>query len=168
MHRKRNCIICDKEFTRSEVGARTIDTCSTECKKKYREKNKRKKKKIPKEQQKKRGRPTICTPEKIAQLEQAFALGCSDLEACLYAGITKTTLYSYQDKNPGFAARKQLLKETPTIRARKSVVKALDSDHSHALRYLERKKKDEFGLKVGPEDYTQIENVKIYLPEKNK
>lgn len=53
------------------------------------------------------GRPTIMTPDIVNKLEQAFSMGCSDLEACLYAGISKQTLYNYQAKNPEFVDRKE-------------------------------------------------------------
>ena len=57
-------------------------------------------------------RPTVMTPEVIAKLEEAFAWGCSDIEACLWADIAPKTLYVYQEKNPEFAQRKAALKET--------------------------------------------------------
>ena len=53
----------------------------------------------------------------LRKLEDAFALGCTDLEACLYADISKTTLYDYQKDHPEFAERKEKLKETPTLKA---------------------------------------------------
>lgn len=90
------------------------------------------------------GRPTIMTPELISKLEEIFALGGSDLEACFYAGIGKTTLYNYQKENPEFVERKESLKETPILKARRTVVSAL-SDPNHAFKFLERKKRAEFG-----------------------
>ena len=90
------------------------------------------------------GRPTKMTPETIRKLEQAFSLGCTDLEACLFADIGKSTLYDYQEENPEFAERKARLKENPVLLARKSVVEALEGDPDLALKFLERKKKDEF------------------------
>ena len=90
------------------------------------------------------GRPTVMTPETLRKLEEAFALGCTDLEACTYADISKSTLYDYQQEHPEFVERKELLKENPILLARKSVVEALANDPDLSLRYLERKKKDEF------------------------
>ncbi len=87
------------------------------------------------------------TPETIAKLEQCFAIGASDLEACAFADIPSSVLYDYQQRHPAFAERKARLKEMPTLRARKSVVGALESDPPLALKYLERKRKDEFCLK---------------------
>jgi hypothetical protein len=99
------------------------------------------------------GRPPKLTPLKLKQLEEAFALGCSDLEACLYADICKTTLYKYQELNPEFVNRKERLKENPVLKARTTFVGALDQPE-YAVKYLERKKKDEFSLRTE----TQLQN----------
>lgn len=93
------------------------------------------------------GRPTKMTPETLSKLEQAFLMGCTDLEACLYAYISKSTLYDYQNANPQFLERKESLKQNPVLKARKSVVDSLDDNPELAMKFLERKKKDEFSLK---------------------
>jgi hypothetical protein len=93
------------------------------------------------------GRPTIMTPETIDKLEHAFALGCTDLEACFYADIGKTTLYNYQKENPKFVERKERLKENPTLIARTTVVREIAEKGDLALKYLERKCQDEFSTK---------------------
>ena len=90
------------------------------------------------------GRPTIMTPEVVGKLEEAFAWGCTDREACLWADIAEKTLYLYQEKHPEFIQRKEALKETPILEARKSVVQRLPRDPKLAMDYLSRKKKDEF------------------------
>jgi hypothetical protein len=51
------------------------------------------------------------TEATVAKLEQAFAFGCTDLEACLYADISKDCLYNYQKKHPEFVDRKALSEE---------------------------------------------------------
>jgi len=93
----------------------------------------------------------------VNKLEEAFAMGCTDLEACLFAEITKKTLYNYQDKNPEFIHRKEALKETPVLKARQSVIKGFAEDSNLALKYLERKKRDEFSLKTE-------QDIKVELP----
>lgn len=93
------------------------------------------------------GRPSHITPEVLNKLEQAFAMGCSDLEACFYADISDRILYNYQKDNPDFLQRKRTLKSKPVLMARASVVKALEADPELALKFLERKKKDEFSLR---------------------
>ena len=93
------------------------------------------------------GRPTVMTDEVIRKLEEIFALGGTDLEACLFADISKSTLYDYQVLHPEFVERKEKLKEEPILKARRTVVGALDQPNM-ALSYLERKKKDEFSMRV--------------------
>lgn len=93
------------------------------------------------------GRPTVMTPETISKLEEAFEWGCSDLEACLHANISKSALYEYQQDHPEFTERKEILKKTPTLRARRTVIKEVATDGDLALKYLERKEKDEFSSK---------------------
>ena len=56
---------------------------------------------------KKYGRPTIFTKELLDKLEYVFALGGTDKEACLYAGVSPAALYKYQEKNLDFVERKQ-------------------------------------------------------------
>lgn len=93
------------------------------------------------------GRPTVFTPETISKLEQVFALGGTDLEACFFAGIGKTALYNYQNENPEFVERKEALKEKPFLKARQTIISALDNP-VHAQWYMERKKKKEFALRI--------------------
>ena len=93
------------------------------------------------------GRPTIITEQVIAKLEEAFAIGCTDLEATLFANIAPATLYKYQEANPKFSERKFQLKQTPILKARISVIKSLEASPELALKFLERRKKDEFSLR---------------------
>lgn len=77
----------------------------------------------------------------LNKLEEVFALGGTDKEACLYAGISHQTLYNYQEKNPNFVERKEALKETPLLKARRTIVNSLETDVNSAWRYTERKDK---------------------------
>jgi hypothetical protein len=95
----------------------------------------------------KRGRKHKIDKAILRKLEEVFALGGSDEEACLYADIGKSTLYDYQTKNLEFSERKNLLKQRPILLARQELIKGLKGNPELALKYLERKKKDEFGLK---------------------
>jgi len=86
------------------------------------------------------GRPAIVTEAVLQKLLEAFALGCTDLEACFYADIGKSTLYNYQDANPDFVERKERLKERPVLLARKVIVDALlDNDRGIADKLLTRR-----------------------------
>lgn len=87
------------------------------------------------------------TTEVLNKLEEVFALGGTDTEACMYADISPRTLYKYQEENPDFVQRKEALKEKPFLKARKTIVESLN-DPNHAFKFMERKKKAEFGQNV--------------------
>ena len=89
------------------------------------------------------GRPTVMTPEILNKLEEVFALGGTDKEACFYAGISHQALYNYQHDHPEFIERKEALKERPILKARQTIVRGLD-EAENAKWYLERKAKKEF------------------------
>lgn len=94
------------------------------------------------------GRPTVMTEEVVDKLTYAFSKGLSDREACLYVGISTTTLYDYCNDNPDFAERKELLKEQPKIKAKMNICEALEyKDVDISKWYLERRAKDEFSTK---------------------
>jgi hypothetical protein len=93
------------------------------------------------------GRPTVMTPETINKLEEVFAIGGTDAEACFYANISKQTLYDYQEKHPEFIDRKEALKEKPFLKARQTIVKSLDNPQ-YAFEYMKRKKKNEFSERL--------------------
>lgn len=79
------------------------------------------------------------TQETIDKIEYVFAMGGTDIEACLYADISHQALYDYQEKHPEFTERKNKLKQTPLLRARTTIVKSLESDVNSAWKYAERK-----------------------------
>lgn len=85
------------------------------------------------------GRPTVMTQQTIDKIEYVFAMGGTDIEACLYADISHQTLYDYQEKHPEFIERKINLKQTPMLKARTTILKALDSDTNTARWYAERR-----------------------------
>ncbi len=120
-------------------------------------------------QQDKYGRKTVMTPSVLVKLEQAFALGCTDIEACFYAGIGESTLYDYLKANPDFSERKKELKMKPVLLARQSVMKGIvgheikdtqgnvikvinKADPYLAWKYLEKKMHNEFKTGVALTD----------------
>ena len=96
-------------------------------------------------------RPTKMTEAVLGKLEQAFAYGSSDKEACFYAGINPDTMYDYQKQHPEFTERKEALKERPILEARQKVVGDIKNDVKVAQWYLERKRKSEFSTKIETE-----------------
>ena len=93
-----------------------------------------------------RGNPPKIVGEVITKLEYAFSIGCSDKEACLFAGCAPATLYNYQIKHPDFVERKDLLKKALCLEARQVVADKIkkNKDIDTAKWYCERKMKDEF------------------------
>lgn len=94
-----------------------------------------------------RGRPPVLTPENISKLKQAFQWSAKDEEACSFAGIGKTTFYDHKAKNKEFSEEIDGWKQNPILKAKKSVVESLEKNPDLALRYLERKCKDEFSVR---------------------
>src|SRR3990167_2262638 len=90
------------------------------------------------------GRPSSFTPEVVMKLEQVFAIDGSVEEACSYADISRNTFYEYLKVHPEFSDRIDELRQRPVLKARQTIVKSLD-DPNHAFRYVERKRKAEFG-----------------------
>ena len=83
----------------------------------------------------------------VLKLEQAYAIGASDEEACFYADISEGALYSYQKKNPDFLYRKGRLKLTPILQSKQTLVNDLKTNPENAKWYLVKKLPKEFGDK---------------------
>lgn len=95
------------------------------------------------------GRPTLMKADVLKKLEEAFAIGASDQEACFYADISHQTLYNYQEKHPEFVERKNALKERPVLLARQKVIKAIENNDMQTTRwFLERRKRLEFATNI--------------------
>ncbi len=94
------------------------------------------------------GRPPAIDKITLGKLETAFSYGCTDREACVYAGINPSTLYDYQRDYPEFTERKALLQELPQVSARQGVVASFGTRPDIGLRYLEAKLPKEFNTKV--------------------
>lgn len=93
------------------------------------------------------GRPTVMTDEILLKLEAAFCMGCTDKEACQFAGIGLATLYNYQKDHPEFLEEKDLWKENPILKARMTVYTSMGFNAELAMKFLERKKRDEFATR---------------------
>ena len=89
------------------------------------------------------GRPLKIDDNILGKLKEAFLMGCTDAEACLFADINPDTLYEFQKKNPKFSEQKEGWKKNPVLKAKKTIFDNLDKVAT-ASWYLERKCKDEF------------------------
>jgi len=93
------------------------------------------------------GRPTKMTDIVVMKLEQAFAIGASDTEACSYADISRNTFYVWLKNKPEYQDRIDELREKPILKARQTVVKSLENPQ-YATWFLERKMKKEFAART--------------------
>jgi hypothetical protein len=93
------------------------------------------------------GRPTVMTPEVIRKIEEIAALDGTIAEMALFAGIHQDTIYAHMKADPEFSERIKTLRETPVLKARRTIVASL-ADPVHAFKYVERKKRKEFGANV--------------------
>ena len=87
------------------------------------------------------------TDDTVRKLEEAFALGASVEEACYFSQISRDTYYRWVKENPELSDRFKLLQQRPIFLARKTLVEGITKSPELALKYLERKKKDEFSVK---------------------
>ena len=90
------------------------------------------------------GRKTVMTPEVVNKLEQGFTMGFTDEEACLYANISKQTLYDYCKRVEGYTDRKEELKNHPKLLAKVNLYNALKDNKKieDSKWYLERRDKE--------------------------
>ena len=125
------------------------------------------KEKVKKKRKSNAGRKPKMTKELVDKLEQAFAFGCTDEEACLYAGIHKQTLYNYQKKNPKFIDRKEQLKNKPVLLARECVVKNIKHDPDLAFKFL-KAKTDEFNRDKPDQGNAPLPPITIKILERDE
>jgi hypothetical protein len=83
----------------------------------------------------------------LSKLKDVWKYGGTDVEAAFYADISVPALQRYLSANPELREEKVRMKSNPILIARKTVVDGLKYDPDLSLRYLERKKKDEFSLR---------------------
>ena len=92
------------------------------------------------------GRPTVMTDDVVRKLIEAFKLDVTVEEACLYANISKDAYYRKLNEDEEFSDEIARSRQYATFAARVSVIKALSSDPHLALKYLERKRRDELSF----------------------
>ncbi len=93
------------------------------------------------------GRPTKLDDEVRRKIEEAAALDASVEEIAFYAGVHRATLHRWLQDDEELRDRIQELRERPILKARQTITKALD-DPNYAFKYLEKKRKAEFGNTV--------------------
>ena len=92
-------------------------------------------------------------------------MGCTDVEACIYAGTNRTSLTNYQNDNHSFLDKKEQLKKTPVLKARLKIISSINKSVNTARWYLEHKEKDEFSTKQETEHTGNINTTVIHTKE---
>ena len=116
---------------------------------------------IPRTPQKSVGRPTVMTPDVIQKLEDAFMNSFTDREACFYAGIALQTLYNYSKEYPAFLERKENLKLSPNLIAKKNLVKGIDGSLDQSRWWAQHKMGDEFAPKTKTEHSGEVKTEHV-------
>jgi transposase-like protein len=112
------------------------------------------------------GRGSDLNDEMRKDLARVLRLDYPISKACAYVGIAKTTYYNWIKRYPDFAKEMKKAKYYATDLARKSVTRNMQHDGHLALKYLERKEKDEFSTKQFIQE--QIPTGELELDEKKE
>ena len=112
------------------------------------------------------------TPDVLQKLEDAFTNAFTDEMACLYAGISESTLYLYCEQNPKFSERKEKLKLSPNLAAQRRLVEDAAGSIGGARWWAERrmhefmpKGKVELSGRIETQDVTANEAAKAVATE---
>lgn len=122
---------------------------------------------------------TKLTPEVVAKLKQAFAIGATVEQACYYAEIHKATYYRWIEKNPVLSDEFDHMRQRLPLKAKQNIANAIETGNSIAdsWRLLERTESDQYGEKMQlkhsgeigdgtpPEDRAAIEALHATLKE---
>lgn len=100
----------------------------------------------------------------VSKLEHAFSFGATDVQACLYADISRATLFRLEEANPEFRDRKEMLKQNLQMKAKKEVLDGLKKNPELALKVLERLDKTTWAPLKPSDKSTVIEdNRQVHL-----
>lgn len=132
---------------------------------------------MPDKELQKVGRPTKMDVATVTKLEQAFAIGASDTEACSYAGISRQTYYKYLKSNPEFVDKVQHLKVQMPMKAKNELAHLIKAGNERAIfwyldRYEKRDKQDQINeasrdalRKAHIQEINRLNEIRAYTPE---
>lgn len=100
---------------------------------------------------KKIGRPKKINKDIIEKLNYAYSRGLTDSEACLYAGITKPTLYKYIEEHPEYAEIREVYKTNVGMHAKMNIAENIidQKDIKISQYFLEKHDPDYSEKEVG-------------------
>lgn len=97
----------------------------------------------------KNGRPPVINEKILQKLEEGFIMGYTDEEACIYVDIAPSTLYNYCSEHADFSERKERLKKSLSLHAKRNLSTAIiKGDLRQSIWWLERKNKAEFSCDI--------------------
>lgn len=88
--------------------------------------------------------PRAWREARVADLKNAFALGATDADACIYAGIDTKTLWRWEQKYPKVRQEIERAKTDLVLKAYQRHATAVVTDPKYALDYLRLKRSEEF------------------------
>jgi len=104
--------------------------------------------------------------EVLRKLEEAFAIGCTNREACLYSDISEAMYYNYVKQRPELSKKFEAMRDKPILKARYTVVKGLDEVET-AKWYLKNKRNKEFTERDTTDHEGSIKIIPILDVRKN-
>ena len=134
-----------------------------EKKKAIKKTTKKKKKKTTRKRKSRAWRPTKFTPETVKKFEEAFSLDCTVSEACFYAWVSREAYYNFLERYPEYVDRFKALRNKPVLLARQELIKGIKWSPEMALKYLERKRKNEFSLKQEIQQETEYNGTVKFI-----
>lgn len=88
--------------------------------------------------------------EAIKKLREIYALDASMKEVAYYIGVSIPTIYNWKKENKELFNELERIREEPVYLARETIVQGLRKDPNLAMKYLEKKRRKEFGNEVSP------------------
>ena len=95
-----------------------------------------------------KGSNSKLTPENRVKLQEAAALDCTVEEMAFFCDVSRQTVYNWFKEDPELFDKVERLRQTPILKARKTVVDKLDESYGNSMDYLKRKRRTEFGDSV--------------------
>ena len=95
------------------------------------------------------------TPEIVNRLNEGLLMGLTVEQACVYAGINKSTYYDWCQRIKGFQEKMEKAALNPFLKAKQTIFNNLDKTDV-AQWYLEHKSSKEFSTRTEME-YAQVE-----------
>lgn len=84
---------------------------------------------------------------KVERLISSYKIQSTDKEACYYAGITINQLKYFRKTHAEFSSIKEACRQSLFLKAREAIAREIPRNPEFALKFMERKKREEFGLR---------------------